>query len=133
MSLIVDCKFCGERISLRKMPHGKHVPFDANTDDQHNCQKSKKQKKQTKKQTKKNKSSSNNDLESSTVSEDFYNYDENSNLESNTTKSKDIFEDETLDSLKNEIEVETKEKKVNTSTFLIIGLVLVIGFLLFKQ
>ena len=48
MSLIVDCKFCGERISLRKMPHGKHVPFDANTDDQHNCQKSKKQKKQTK-------------------------------------------------------------------------------------
>jgi outer membrane receptor for ferrienterochelin and colicin len=133
MSLIVDCKFCGERISLRKMPHGKHVPFDANTDDQHNCQKSKKQKKQTKKQTKKIKSSSNNDLESSTVSEDFYNYDENSNLESNTTKSKDIFEDETLDSLKNEIEVETKEKKVNTSTFLIIGLVLVIGFLLFKQ
>jgi len=129
MSLIVDCKFCGERISLRKMPHGKHVPFDANTDDQHNCQKSKKQKKQTKKI----KSSSNNDLESSTVSEDFYNYDENSNLESNTTKSKDIFEDETLDSLKNEIEVETKEKKVNTSTFLIIGLVLVIGFLLFKQ
>ena len=133
MSLIVDCRFCGERISLRKMPHGKHVPFDANTDDQHNCQKSKKQKKQTKKQTKKIKSSSNNDLESSTVSEDFYNYDENSNLESNTTKSKDIFEDETLDSLKNEIEVETKEKKVNTSTFLIIGLVLVIGFLLFKQ
>ena len=133
MSLIVDCKFCGERISLRKMPHGKHVPFDANTDDQHNCQKSKKQKKQTKKQTKKIKSSSNNDLESSTLSEDFYNYDENSNLESNTTKSKDIFEDETLDSLKNEIEVETKEKKVNTSTFLIIGLVLVIGFLLFKQ
>ena len=133
MSLIVDCKFCGERISLRKMPHGKHVPFDANTDDQHNCQKSKKQKKQTKKQTKKIKSSSNNDLESSTVSEDFYNYDENSNLESNTTKSKDIFEDETFDSLKNEIEVETKEKKVNTSTFLIIGLVLVIGFLLFKQ
>jgi len=121
MSLIVDCKFCGERISLRKMPHGKHVPFDANTDDQHSCQKSKKQKKQTKKQTKKIKSSSNNDLESSTVSEDFYNYDENSNLESNTTKSKDIFEDETLDSLKNEIEVETKEKKVNTSTFLIIG------------
>ena len=56
MSLIVDCKFCGERISLRKMPHGKHVPFDANTDDQHNCQKSKKQKKQTKKQTKKIKS-----------------------------------------------------------------------------
>ena len=129
MSLIVDCKFCGERISLRKMPHGKHVPFDANTDDQHSCQKSKKQKKQTKKI----KSKSNNDSDSSITNEDLYNYDENSSTENNTSKRKDIFEDETLDTLKNEIEVETKEKKVNTSTFLIIGLVLVIGYLLFNQ
>ena len=129
MSLIVDCKFCGERISLRKMPHGKHVPFDANTDDQHSCQKSKKQTKQTKKI----KSKSNNDSDSSITNEDLYNYDENSSTENNTSKQKDIFEDETLDTLKNEIEVETKEKKVNTSTFLIIGLVLVIGYLLFNQ
>ena len=133
MSLIVDCKFCGERISLRKMPHGKHVPFDANTDDQHSCQKSKKQTKQTKKQTKKIKSKSNNESDSSIINEDLYNYDENSNTENNISKRKDIFEDETLDTLKNEIEVETKEKKVNTSTFLIIGLVLVIGYLLFNQ
>ena len=133
MSLIVDCKFCGERISLRKMPHGKHVPFDANTDNQHSCQKSKKQTKQTKKQTKKIKSKPNNDIDSSTTNEDLYNYDENSSNENNTSKRKDIFEDETLDTLKNEIEVETKEKKVNTSTFLIIGLVLVIGYLLFNQ
>ena len=133
MSLIVDCKFCGERISLRKMPHGKHVPFDANTDDQHSCQKSKKQTKQTKKQTKKIKSKPNNDIDSSTTNEDLYNYDENSSNENNTSKRKDIFEDKTLDTLKNEIEVETKEKKVNTSTFLIIGLVLVIGYLLFNQ
>tara|TARA_A100001015_G_scaffold297613_1_gene379336 strand:- start:67 stop:468 length:402 start_codon:yes stop_codon:yes gene_type:complete len=133
MSLIVDCKFCGERISLRKMPHGKHVPFDANTDDQHSCQKSKKQKKQTKKQTKKIKSKSNNESDSSITNEDLYNYDEYSSTENNTSKRKDIFEDETLDTLKNEIEVETKEKKVNTSTFLIIGLVLVIGYLIFNQ
>ena len=132
MSLIVDCKFCGERISLRKMPHGKHVPFDANTDDQHSCQKSKKQKKQTKKQTKKIKSKSNNESDSSITNEDLYNYDEYSSTENNTSKRKDIFEDETLDTLKNEIEVETKEKKVNTSTFLIIGLVLVIGYLIFN-
>ena len=131
MSLIVDCKFCGERISLRKMPHGKHVPFDANTDDQHSCQKSKKQKKQTKKI--KSKSKSNNESDSSITNEDLYNYDEYSSTENNTSKRKDIFEDETLDTLKNEIEVETKEKKVNTSTFLIIGLVLVIGYLLFNQ
>ena len=131
MSLIVDCKFCGERISLRKMPHGKHVPFDANTDDQHSCQKSKKQKKQPKKI--KSKSKSNNESDSSITNEDLYNYDEYSSTENNTSKRKDIFEDETLDTLKNEIEVETKEKKVNTSTFLIIGLVLVIGYLLFNQ
>ena len=133
MSLIVDCKFCGERISLRKMPHGKHVPFDANTDDQHSCQKSKKQTKQTKKQTKKIKSKSNNESDSSIMNEDLYNYDEYSSTENNTSERKDIFEDETLDTLKNEIEVETKEKKVNTSTFLIIGLVLVIGYLIFNQ
>ena len=131
MSLIVDCKFCGERISLRKMPHGKHVPFDANTDDQHSCQKSKKQKKQTKKI--KSKSKFNNESDSSITNEDLYNYDEYSSTENNTSKRKDIFEDETLDTLKNEIEVETKEKKVNTSTFLIIGLVLVIGYLIFNQ
>ena len=137
MSLIVDCKFCGERISLRKMPHGKHVPFDVHTDDQHKCtqSKSKKQKKQTKKQIKKikSKSKSNNESDSSITNEDLYNYDEYSSTENNTSKRKDIFEDETLDTLKNEIEVETKEKKVNTSTFLIIGLVLVIGYLIFNQ
>ena len=102
MSLIVDCKFCGERISLRKMPHGKHVPFDANTDDQHSCQKSKKQKKQTKKI--KSKSKSNNESDSSITNEDLYNYDEYSSTENNTSKRKDIFEDETLDTLKNELE-----------------------------
>lgn len=133
MSLIVDCKFCGERISLRKMPHGKHVPFDANTDDQHNCQKLKKTKKQKKKQTKTIKSKSKNDSDDSITNEDLYNYDENTNNVNNSSKTKNIFQDETLDSLKNEIEVETKEKKVNTSTFLIIGLVLVIGYLLFNQ
>lgn len=126
MSLIVDCKFCGERISLRKMPHGKHVPFDAKTDVQHSCQGSKKQNK------KKTKSKTNNNTNDSIANEELYNYDENFSSENNTLKRKDIFEDETLDTLKNEIEVETKEKKVNTSTLLIIGLVLVIGYLLFN-
>ena len=89
--------------------------------------------KKTNKANKKIKSKSNNDSDSSITNEDLYNYDENSSTENNTSKRKDIFEDETLDTLKNEIEVETKEKKVNTSTFLIIGLVLVIGYLLFNQ
>ena len=89
------------------MPHGKHVPFDANTDDQHSCQKSKNKK--TNKKIK-SKSKSNNESDSSITNEDLYNYDEYSSTENNTSKRKDIFEDETLDTLKNEIEVETKEK-----------------------
>jgi FKBP-type peptidyl-prolyl cis-trans isomerase len=35
MALKVNCKECGEFISLRKMPHGRFVAFDYNTDTQH--------------------------------------------------------------------------------------------------
>ena len=129
MSLIVDCKFCGERISLRKMPHGKHVPFDANTDDQHSCQQSKKtKKKQSKIKTSKTKS----EINEQNMAEELDNYVDNSFTETQETQSRDIFKDETLDSLKNEIEVETKEKKIDTSKILIVGLVLLVLFLIFK-
>ena len=29
-----------KKISLRKMPHGKHVPFEVHTNDPHKCSKS---------------------------------------------------------------------------------------------
>jgi len=45
MSLKVDCNVCGESISLRKMPHGKHVAFDFNTDTPHTHSKGSLQKK----------------------------------------------------------------------------------------
>jgi len=36
MALKKNCNYCGEFISIRKMPHGKHVAFDYNTDNPHN-------------------------------------------------------------------------------------------------
>ena len=110
MSLIVDCRFCGERISLRKMPHGKHVPFDVHTDDQHKCTESKSKKKAVKKITKPKKVIAKK-TEESYKEEDFLLDDEN--IVSNDNSPQDIFKDDTLESLKNEIEVETTEKKDN--------------------
>ena len=39
MSSIRKCTKCGQRISLRKMPHGKWVAFDASTQIAHKCHK----------------------------------------------------------------------------------------------
>jgi hypothetical protein len=37
MSLKTPCKYCGKEISIRKMPNGKHIPFDKWTNTQHRC------------------------------------------------------------------------------------------------
>jgi|TARA_B100001173_G_C15998159_1_gene552144 hypothetical protein len=119
MSLIVDCRFCGERISLRKMPHGKHVPFDVHTDDQHKCTESKSKKKAVKKITKPKKVIVKK-TEESYNEEDFLLDDEN--IVSNDNSPQDIFKDDTLESLKNEIEVETTEKKDNKKIYILVAL-----------
>ena len=128
MSLIVNCNYCGERISLRKMPHGKHVPFNANTDDQHKCRKSN-SKKNIKKTNNIKKINSN---KSKKISEDVENYvaELNDSIEI-TNKSIDTFENDTLESLKNEIEVEVKEKKNNKTLYLaaIAAVVIIIIYL----
>ena len=41
MASIRPCNKCGERISIRQMPHGQWVAFDVATDDQHKCSKKK--------------------------------------------------------------------------------------------
>ena len=128
MSLIVNCKFCDERISLRKMPHGKHVPFNANTDDQHKCRKSN-PKKDIKKTTNNKKIDSD---KSKKISEDIENYEPefNDSIQINK-KSSNAFENDTLESLKNEIEVEVKEKKNNKTLYLaaIAAVVIIIIYL----
>ena len=129
MSLIVDCRFCGERISLRKMPHGKHVPFDVHTDDQHKCTQSKSKKKALKKVAKLKKIAVKN-TEESYKEEDFSIEDEN--IVSNDNSPQDIFKDDTLESLKNEIEVETTEKKDNKKIYILVALG-VLGIIFFLK
>ena len=129
MSLIVDCKFCGERISLRKMPHGKFVPFDADTDDQHKCVKTD-TKKVSKKQIKDKKTIT--PEQPRKTSETVENYvAEDDNVINNSNTKEETFQNDTLESLKNEIEIEVKEKKDNKILFLaaIAAVVIIIIFL----
>ena len=44
MSSIRSCDTCGKRISLRQMPHGRYVAFDANTNKIHKHSKKKRSK-----------------------------------------------------------------------------------------
>ena len=53
MASIRPCNKCGERISIRQMPHGQWVAFDVATDDQHICSKKKSKKIQKKSVSKK--------------------------------------------------------------------------------
>ncbi len=126
MSLIVDCRFCGERISLRKMPHGKHVPFDVHTDDHHKCTQSKSKKKVIKAQPKNKKI----EVKKNTEVFNEKDYLEEENIISNDNSSNDIFKDDTLESLKSEIEVETTDKKDNKLIYIIVGLG-VVGLIFF--
>jgi len=72
------------------MPHGKHVPFDANTDDQHKCTKSD-TKKISKKQIKDKKTT--NTEQPRKVSETVENYvAEKDNFIDNNIKSADVFQ-----------------------------------------
>ena len=111
MSLIVDCRFCGEKISLRKMPHGKHVPFEVHTNDPHKCSKSN-NKKVVKKESKNKKTTKIAQTKEIPQVEENYIEEEDNFITANGNP-KDIFKDDTLDSLKNEIEVETTNKKNN--------------------
>ena len=127
MSLIVDCKFCGERISLRKMPHGKFVPFDADTDDQHKCTKSD-TKKVSKKQIKDKKTIT--PEQPRKASETVENYvAEDDNVINNSNTKEETFQNDTLESLKSEIEVEVKENK-NSNKLIYIAVAAIIIILI---
>ena len=131
MSLIVDCKFCGERISLRKMPHGKHVPFDANTDDQHKCTKNDNQK-ISKKKIKDKKITTT--TQPRKVSETVDNYvAEDDNIINNNNTNEETSQNDTLESLKSEIEVEVKENKSNNKLIYIAAAAVIILLIYFNS
>ena len=114
MSLIRECRICGQRVSFRKMPHGKYVCFDVKTNNKHIHSKSEvnkfkkiedknqkaieikqddKQKIQYSKKEKKIKE------EDFSQSEEFEAYEENT--------SDEVFKEDTVESLRKEIDVET--------------------------
>ena len=130
MSLIVDCKFCGERISLRKMPHGKFVPFDADTDDQHKCTKSD-TKKVSKKKIKDKKITTT--TQPRKVSETVDNYVAEDDNIINNNINEETFQNDTLESLKSEIEVEVKESKSNNKLIFIAAAVVIILLIYFNS
>ena len=138
MSLIRECRICGQRVSFRKMPHGKYVCFDVKTNNKHIHSKSEvnkfkkiedknrkaieiknddKQKIQYSKKEKKIKE------EDFSQSEEFEAYEENT--------SDEVFKEDTVESLRKEIDVETVDKKSNKSIIYIAIAVLVVIVLIF--
>ena len=138
MSLIRECRICGQRVSFRKMPHGKYVCFDVKTNNKHIHSKSevnkfkkiedknqkaieiKKDDKQKIQYSKKEKKIKEEDF---SQSEEFEAYEENT--------SDEVFKEDTIESLRKEIDVETVEKKSNKSIIYIAIAVLVVIVLIF--
>ena len=140
MSLIRECRICGQRVSFRKMPHGKYVCFDVKTNNKHVHSKSevnkfkkiedknqkaieiKKDDKQKIQYSKKEKKIKEEDF---SQSEEFEAYEENT--------SDEVFKEDTVESLRKEIDVETVEKKSNKSIIYIAIAVLVVIVLIFMN
>ena len=140
MSLIRECRICGQRVSFRKMPHGKYVCFDVKTNNKHMHSKSevnkfkkiedknqkaieiKKDDKQKIQYSKKEKKIKEEDF---SQSEEFEAYEENT--------SDEAFKEDTVESLRKEIDVETVEKKSNKSIIYIAIAVLVVIVLIFMN
>ena len=138
MSLIRECRICGQRVSFRKMPHGKYVCFDVKTNNKHMHSKSevnkfkkiedknqkaieiKKDDKQKIQYSKKEKKIKEEDF---SQSEEFEAYEENT--------SDEVFKEDTVESLRKEIDVETVDKKSNKSIIYIAIAVLVVIVLIF--
>lgn len=135
MSLIKECQICGNRISFRKMPHGKYVAFDVKTNDRHvhskaeinKIKKIKKNEDQKEIEIKKdnNKKISKKEQPSQdefNQSEEFEAYEVSNN--------DDIFKNDTVESLRSEIDNKVSEKKDNktlifTAVAIIIALIFV--------
>ena len=135
MSLIKECQICRNRISFRKMPHGKYVAFDVKTNDRHvhskaeinKIKKIKKNEDQKEIEIKKdnNKKISKKEQPSQdefNQSEEFEAYEISNN--------DDIFKNDTLESLRSEIDNKVSEKKDNktlifTAVAIIIALIFV--------
>ena len=126
MSLIKDCQICGKKISFRKMPHGKYVVFDVKTNNHHTHTRDeikKIQKKQDKNQKKVEFKKENK------IEEDYSPADEEIDTIYEESNPEEMFKDDTLDSLKKEIEIETTGKKSNKTIIYALIILAVVLFI----
>ena len=126
MSLIKDCRICGQKISLRKMPHGKYVPFDVKTNNHHTHTRDEIKKIQKKQDKNKKKIEL---KKENKVEEDYSPTDEEIDTIYEDSNPEEMFKDDTLDSLKKEIEIETTGKKSNKNIIYALIILAVVLFI----
>jgi hypothetical protein len=138
MSLIKECQICGNRISFRKMPHGKYVAFDVKTNDRHvhtkaEINKIKKiQKNEDQKEIEINKDNNKKIAKEEKISQDDFNQSEEFEAYE-ATSNEDIFKDDTVESLRNEIDTKVSEKKNNKPLiFAAVAIIIVLIFVFNK-
>ena len=141
MAVITNCKYCGEKISIRKMPAGHSVPFGFDSNDYHKCRRSKKQnqnkeiaikdKKKNNLKEIKSKKSINEKKSPGTIEEDFDQSEEFETYEE--TSSEDVFKNDTVESLRKEIDLEITDKKINKPIIYIAIAALVVIVLVFMN
>ncbi len=126
MASIRPCNKCGERISIRQMPHGQWVAFDVATDDQHKCSK-KKSKIIPKKKTSSKQSSQNVDYGGISLEESNYNFNEYEEPDNHDSYQSDIDKIQKLKNISSGEETKTEESDFNPVIIIaIIGFILVI-------
>ena len=106
MSLIKDCQICGNKISFRKMPHGKYVAFDVKTNDRHIHSKAEINKIKKTKENEIKKQLKSTDVESKKNKREFSkeNFNQSEEFEAyEASNNDDIFKNDTVESLRNEI------------------------------
>ena len=117
MSLIKECIVCGNRVSFRKMSHGKYVCFDVKTNNRHihskaEIDKARKKNGKDQKIVEAKKDSNLKIKDTKKIKEDDLNQSEE--LESyREINSKEIFKKDTVESLRKEIDLEITDKKIN--------------------
>ena len=136
MSLIKDCQICGNKISFRKMPHGKYVAFDVKTNDRHIHSKAEINKIKKTKENEIKKQLKSTDVESKKNKRDFpkENFNQSEEFEAyEASNNDDIFKNDTVESLRNEINSKDSEKKDNKTFILAAAAIIIILILVLNK
>ena len=136
MSLIKNCQICGNKISFRKMPHGKYVAFDVKTNDRHIHSKAEINKIKKTKENENKKQLKSTDVESKKNKTEFpkENFNQSEEFEAyEASNNDDIFKNDTVESLRNEINSKVSEKKDNKTFILAAATIIIILILVLNK